>query len=270
MPAFSLFGRISAISLFLALQAASQAQPSKAALQPPANEVAATVPANTPNRGPAQPSLPVSTDEQRGDSLMEQRRYQAALESYSKIERPSAAVWNKMGIAHQLLFDPKNAARCYKESLKLDPEHAETLNNLATLDDANKQFSAAERLYRKALSIEPNSARIFKNLGTNLLMQHRYSESSEAYSRALVLDPHILDKYLGPTVEAAVSTRDRGEESYLWARNCARAGLNDCAIANLRHAFDEGSATTKQVANDQDFVPLRQTPAFERLLAEEP
>ncbi|MFZ0303887.1 MAG: tetratricopeptide repeat protein [Terracidiphilus sp.] len=200
---------------------------------------------------------------------MEQQRYQAALVAYSKVGQPSAAVWNKMGIAHQLLFDPKNANRCYKQSLKLDPEHAETLNNLATLADASKDFSAAERLYRKALSIEPDAARIFKNLGTNLLMQHRYSESSDAYSQALALDPNILDVYAGPTVEAAVSTRDRGEESYLWARNCARAGLNDCAIANLRHAFDEGSATTKQVANDKDFVPLRQTPAFERLLAQQ-
>jgi len=200
---------------------------------------------------------------------MMEGRYQAALEAYSKIAQPSAAVWNIMGVASQLLFDPKNAVRCYKQALKLEPNEYGALNNLATLEAAEQNFSGADRLYRRALKVQPGSARIYKNLGTNLLMQHRYSESSEAYAKALALDPHIFDSPSGPTIEARVSTKDRGEESYLWARNCARAGLNDCAVAQLRRAFDEGSATSKQVANEKDFEAVRQTHDYERLVAEE-
>ena len=89
------------------------------------------------------------------------------------------------------------------------------------------------------------------------------------YSRALALDAHIMDKFQGPTAEAHVPIKVRGEASYVSARTCARAGLNDCAIAQLRKSFNEGFATTKQVANDEDFESLRQTPEFERLLAEQ-
>jgi len=269
MPALSFICRISAISLLVTLQAAPHAQRALAAPEPPDSSLAAASPVNAPFDTSVQASPPAPTAEQRGDSLMVQQQYQAAIDAYSKVERPSASSWNKMGIAYQMLFDTKNAMRCYKESLKIDPNHSGTFNNLATLEDSRKNFAAAERLYRQALKIDPNSARTLKNLGTNLTLQHRYSESAEMYSRALALDPHILDKSSGPTAGARVSIKDRGQESYLSARTCARAGLNDCAIAQLRKAFDEGFATTKQVAADEDFEALRQTPEFERLLAEQ-
>jgi tetratricopeptide (TPR) repeat protein len=195
-------------------------------------------------------------------------QYQAALDAYSNVSQPSAAVWNKMGIANQMLFDANNAARCYKESLKIDPENSGALNNLATILDAHRDLSSAERLYRKALQVNPGSAQIFKNLGTNLLLQHKYDESSDAYAQALSLDPHIFDLNRGLTIENPVSVRDHSAENYLKARSCARAGLNDCAIVHLRRAFDEGSATRKKVAKDSDFEALRQTPEYERLLAE--
>jgi len=274
MPAFPIIGRISAISLLVILQAASHAQPAVAVPQFPESSLAAASPVDAPFDTSVQPSPPAPTAEQRADSLMVQQRYQAAIDAYSNVKPPTASSWNKMGIAYQMLFDPTNATRCYKESLKIDPNHSGTFNNLATLEDSRKNFAAAERFYRQALKIDPNSARTLKNLGTNLTLQHRYSESAEMYSRALVLDPHILDphtegKYSGPTAGALAPIKVRGEESYLSARTCARAGLSDCAIAQLRKAFNEGFATTKQVATDEDFEALRQTPEFVRLLAEQ-
>jgi tetratricopeptide (TPR) repeat protein len=274
MPALTLFGRISAISLLVALQAVTHAQPAAAAPQPPtpqaseSNTVGAA-PANAAAGTAVRTLLPGATDEQRGDFLIISRQYQAAIEAYSKVQQPSATLWNKMGIAYQMLFDSKNAARCYKESLKIDPDHPGALNNLATLEDARKNYAAAERLYRQALKITPGSARVFKNLGTNLMMQHRYSESSDAYAQALTLDSHILDPNSGPSTDARVSIKDLGEVSYISARSCARAGLNDCAIQHLRKAFDEGFATIKQVASDNDFEALRGKPEFEHLLAEQ-
>jgi tetratricopeptide (TPR) repeat protein len=269
MPALTLFGRIAAISLLVALQAATLAQPAVPAPQPSDSSIAAAAPANAPFSTTVQASPQASTTEQEGDFLILRQQYQAALEAYSKIEHPSATLWNKMGIASQMLFDEKNATRCYKESLQIDPNYSGALNNLAALEDARKNFAAAERLYRRALKINPGSARTLKNLGTNLAMQRRYSSSSEAYSEALAQDPHILDKFSGPTAEARVPIKVRGEASNLSARSCARAGLNDCAIAQLRKAFDEGSATTKQVADGKDFEALRGTPEYERLLAEQ-
>lgn len=269
MPALTFFGRISAVSLLIAISAASHAQPAVAASQSSDSSVAAAVPADAPFAATAQTSQPANSDERSGDVLIVKKQYQAAIDAYSGVKQPSAAVWNKMGIAYEMLLDSKSAARCYKESLKVNPNYPGALNNLATLEDANKNFAAAERLYRRALIVNPHSARVYKNLGTNLLMQHKFSESSDAYSQALALDPHILDPFTGPTTVARVSMKDRGEASYLSARSCAQAGLNNCAIEHLRKAFDEGFVTREQVTKDEGFEALRGKPEFERLLAEQ-
>jgi tetratricopeptide (TPR) repeat protein len=269
MPAIASYGWISVIALFVALPALPQSQFAAAAPQPFAPSSYAGPPADVPSSDSVQASPSLSTEESKGDFLMIHIQYQAALDAYSNVSPPSAAVWNKMGIAYEMLFDANNAARCYKESLKIDPENAGALNNLATILDERKDFSAAERLYRKALQINSSSAQIFKNLGTNLLLQHKFRESSDAYAQALALDPHIFDSNRGPTIKTPVSIKYLGADSYVKARSCARAGLNDCAIVNLRQAFDEGSATKKQVVKDNDFEALRQTPEFERLLAEQ-
>src|SRR5580692_9311388 len=119
MPALTLFGRISVVSLLFAIQAAAYAQPAGAAPQPSDSSIAATAPAIVPFKDSVQVPTPAPTGEQQGDLLMVQQRYQAALEVYSKVEPPTAALENKMGIAYQMLFDPKSAIRCYKESLKM-------------------------------------------------------------------------------------------------------------------------------------------------------
>src|ERR1700722_15576632 len=110
--------------LFLPLLAislrGSRAQPSQAPGPAPAPNSTAT------------PQKPLSP-EQLGDSLVGHQRYQAAIEAYSKAPEMTADIWNKMGIAYQMLFNAKDAARCYKESLMLDPANPQVMNNLATV-----------------------------------------------------------------------------------------------------------------------------------------
>ena len=209
------------------------------------------------------------TPELKGDLLMARQEDLAAIRTYAEVEQPSADLWNKMGIAYQMLFDFRNAARCYKESLRLEPSSIRALNNLATVDDSLKDFSAAERLYEKDLRLYPRSAQILKNLGTNLLMQHQYGRGSDAYRQALAIDPHIFDSQSGPSIDAPAPAQERGAENYFQARSCASARLTDCALTHLRAAFNEGSATLQRVANEDDFDALRENPEFQSLLAEQ-
>ena len=60
--------------------------------------------------------------EQMGDLLEREGHYQAAIEAYAQVLTPSAVVWNKLGICYQLLYDLKDAERCYKESLSQFPQ----------------------------------------------------------------------------------------------------------------------------------------------------
>lgn len=248
--------------------AAQADTPSDQAPTPASAQPAAQVPAPAPAPVPAVvPAGPPPTFEELADSLAVRQRYQAAIAAYTKIENPSAGVWNKMGIAYQMMFDEKDALRCYNASIKIDPRNATVINNLATVYDSLKQYGNAERLYRKALKIDPHSALIHRNLGSNQLAQHKYKKGWDAYKAALAIDPHIFQNRTGASVQNPASTQDRGAIHYFMARGCVSAGNLECAIQNLRMALNEGYTSPKKIADDVFFASLRELPDFQMLIA---
>lgn len=209
------------------------------------------------------------TPEELGDALMAHRRYQAAIEAFKQDPKPSAAVWNKMGIAYQMLFDLQDATLCYKTSLKMNPKSPNVLNNLGTVYDSMKQFKQAVKMYRKALKYEPDSALVLKNLGTDLLAQHKYEKGWEVYKQALAADPQIFERNMGPKVENPASVQDRGAMNFYMAKGCVRAGRTERAIEYLRMALNEGFTSPKKIAADQEFAVLHGQPAFEKLMSDQ-
>lgn len=208
-----------------------------------------------------------ATPEQVGDALMAHQRYQAAIEAYKKAPQNSPDVWNKMGIAYQLMFNPTDAMHCYRNSYKLNDKSSNVLNNLGTVYDALKQYHNAEKMYRKALKIDPQSALIRKNLGTNLLAQHKYSKGWQEYQVALRIDPQIFENNTRPRIENPASVSDRGAMNYYMAKGCAKAGMADQAVEYLRMAMNEGYTNPKKIIADNEFASLHGNPAFEQLLA---
>jgi tetratricopeptide (TPR) repeat protein len=262
-------------------ESASQTIPQTAvqsATQAPAQAPAADttrVPAPAPGEAVAiagQPKpvaavpAPPATPEEWGDSMMAQQRFQAAIEAYKKAPR-SADVWNKLGIAYQLMLNPESASHCYEASLKLNPKSAQVMNNLGTIYDSEKEYNNAERMYRKALKLDPKSALIYKNLGTNLLSRHKYKKGWEVYKTALELDPNIFRNSTSPRVQNPASSEERGAMNYYMAKGCVRAGMNDCAIDYLRMALNEGFTSPKKIEADSEFAGLKSLPAFQQLLA---
>jgi tetratricopeptide (TPR) repeat protein len=241
---------------------------------PVAAAVAQVVPANSGSSSSAQAQTATQSPaqvspEDQGDSLEAQKRYQAAIAAYSKVPHPSAEVWNKMGIAYQMLFNLKDAQRCYKESIKQNPKNATTVNNLGTIYDSLKQYGQAEKMYRKALKIAPNSAVIYKNLGTNLMTQHKYEKGMQAYDAAMRLEPGIFQDTNSPRVANPTNVQERGAMNYYMALGCVRSGQTDCALQYLRVALNEGYITAKKLAADDQFLSLRDNPGFQQLLADQ-
>ena len=224
--------------------------------------------AGSPPQGISGAQEPPITAEDIGDSLLVKRSYQEAIEQYKKMTPQTADLWNKMGIAYQMLFDLKDAARCYKASLRLNPAHGYALNNMGTIYDAQSDFRKAEGFYRKAVEVNPESARSAMNLGTNLMTQRRYSEGSEMYKRALALDPEVFDTSEGPISENGVPIEQRGAMNYYKAKDYAQAGMIDRALKFLKKALNEGFASPADVAQDTSFAGLRHNPAFKRMMAE--
>ena len=229
-------------------------------------------PATVTESAPAKTAVPEQpkaqpTPEQLGDALMAHQRYQAAIEAYKKGTPSEPAVWNKLGIAYQLMFDLTDAMQSYQKAHKLEPRNSNVLNNLGTVYDALKQYHNAEKMYRKALKIDPHSALILKNLGTNLLTQHKYEKGWQQYQMAIKYDPNIFQDTSRPRVENPASVSDRGAMNYYMARGCVRAGMPERAIQYLRMALNEGYTNPKKLIADDEFASLHGVPAFEELLA---
>jgi tetratricopeptide (TPR) repeat protein len=222
--------------------------------------------ANPEPAAPVATVKPPPTPVDLGDSMMAHQRYQAAIEAYKKAP-PDAAVWNKLGIAYQMMFNVTDAMRCYQASLRLDPKNPSVLNNLGTAYDALKQYHSAQKMYKKALKVDPRSALVLKNLGTNLLAQHKYQKGWEYYKAALVIDPAIFDNNSRPRVENPASVQDRGAMNYYMAKGCVRAGMPQRAIGYLRAAINEGFTNPKKIIADTEFASLHGMPEFEEMMA---
>jgi tetratricopeptide (TPR) repeat protein len=207
------------------------------------------------------------TPEDVGDAMMVHQRYQAAIEAYQHASQDSPDVWNKMGIANQMMFNLQEASRCYQMSLALNPSNPHVVNNLGTVYESEKRYGEAERMYRRSIRLAPGSALVYKNLGTVLLVQHNYKKGWEAYQTALSLDPKIFLEHASPKVQDPGSAQDRGAMNYYMAKGCARAGMNDCAIDYLRRALNEGFTNERKLGADSEFSGLKGIPAFEQLLA---
>jgi tetratricopeptide (TPR) repeat protein len=237
---------------------------------PPASQPATLTPGpSISGSSPLQyvPTAPPPTPEQLGDSMSVRQRYQAAIAAYSKADPMTPVIWNKMGIAYQMMFNVKDATRCYNASLKLDPRNAQVVNNLATVYDSQKQFGQAEKLYRKALKLDPKSALIHRNLGSNLMAQHKYKKGAESYRAALTIDPQIFTSHTGASVQNPASAQDRGALHYYMARGCVSAGNSECAIQNLRLALNEGYTNVRKIVTDESFASIRELPGFQQLIA---
>lgn len=263
LPASAVVAAFAIASQLLLVQSAGAAS---VAFTPSSQSLAtlASMPATEPQVSAAQLQ---QDPEELGDTLFSRKQYQAAIEAYKQASRDSAAVWNKMGIAYQLMFNSDEAMKCYLTSLKLEPQNGSVLNNLGTIYVTLKDYRNAERYYRKALKIDPKSAVILKNLGSELLARRKYKQGGECYAAALAIDPGIFDNSASPRIADPTTASSRGAMNYYMAITCVRAGMNDRAIEYLRIALNDKFTNPKKIVADSEFAGLRRVPAFEQLLA---
>lgn len=207
------------------------------------------------------------TPEQLGDALMIHQRYQAAIDAYRNAPPDTARIWNKMGVAYQLMFDNHDAERCYRKALKLDPKNAKVLNNLGSVYMQLKLYPSAEHIYRQAIHLNPQSALFRKNLGTAYLAEGKYKKGWKEYESALALDSSVFSRITGMRVENPASLRDRGAMNFYMAKSCAHAGLFPLAVEYLRLALNEGFTNPKKILADVELSRMRIAPEFQQLMA---
>lgn len=208
--------------------------------------------------------------EARGDVFMARKMYREAIDAYREAPE-SAILWNKIGIGYHQMLQLNLAKKNYQHALKLDPKYSEAVNNLGTIDYAQKKYGSAIKRYHTALKLKPDTASYYSNLGTAYFAKKDYKNASLSYSTALHLDPDIFENHstFGTTLQER-SVSEFAKFHYYLARSYAKAGQNDRALLYIRKSLEEGFKDRRLYLEEPEFEVLRGTQEFKDLMTLEP
>ncbi len=238
--------------------------------------VQAPAPTASPEQAPPVVSLTSGTPqelEKQGDLFRSQKRYLDSIDYYDAAlaKQPTPLLWNKKGMCQLFLQHQKEAKKSFEESLKLDKNSAEGLNNLGYIAQLETRYNRAIKYYEKALAIRPNSATFHYNMGAAYFAKHDFAKATVEYRAAYDLDPEIFQRVsrMGIMVQSS-SPEDRAAFAYMVAKMYAQAGDNDHSLAYLRKAMEQGYKNINNVYKDNEFATLRTDPRFAELMAQKP
>ncbi len=125
-------------------------------------------------------------------------RIALALANFVPSPQPSAITCSsqeqyRRGLVLQERNELEEAALCYQESLRLDPDQAEAHNNLGNLHLKRGELTAAEGCYQQALRVRPDYVEAWNNLGVLYGKRRQINEASTCYQTALELRSDLFE-----------------------------------------------------------------------------
>ena len=90
---------------------------------------------------------------------------------------------------------PERAEKLFLKSLEINPNYAETYNNLGNSLKEMGRFSEAVNCFERAVTLKPNLAATHNNLGVVLKDLGKLDEAEVCYRRALELKPDYAEAY---------------------------------------------------------------------------
>lgn len=221
--------------------------------------------------------LPLDTStaedlERQGDQLRSTKQFLDAVDSYQAAigKKPSAVLYNKLGMTYVHLQRFADAQKAMNRSIKMDKNYAGAYNNLASVHYFQRKHNKAIRLYRKAIELAPNNASYHCNLGAALMAKKKIEEAAHEFMTAVQLDPEVLERssIAGYSAQVRTSPEERAQFSYLMAKTYAKSGDAQRSLVYLRKAMEEGYKGISKVYEDSEFASLRETPQFKELMAQ--
>lgn len=222
---------------------------------------------------PPAPNASVEDLDARGDELRGQKAFLDALDYYRAAlsKKPSASLYNKVGMTELQLRRDQESARDFEKSVKLDHQFADAWNNLGVAWYFQLKYKKAIKQYEKAIKLKPDVASFYNNLGAAYYGKKEWEKASIAYGQALQLDPDIFERTSRTGITAQLpSPEERARFEYLIAKLYAKQGNSDRALEYLRRAIEEGYPGIDDVYNDADFEGVRRDTRFTQLMASKP
>ena len=87
------------------------------------------------------------------------------------------------------------AQELYNQVLKINPNHSQTLNNIAVIFTNSKDYQKAISSYEKAIEINPNFADAHYNLGVIFMKLKDYQKAKDCYEKAIEINPNYAKAY---------------------------------------------------------------------------
>jgi peptidylprolyl isomerase len=97
------------------------------------------------------------------------------------------------GVAFQDSGSIDEAVECYKEAIKLNPNHAEAHYNLAVIFQKKEQLDKAKFLYLAVISLKPEFFQAYLNLGIAFLKEDKIDEAINFLQEALEIKPDYAE-----------------------------------------------------------------------------
>ncbi|MFA5823058.1 MAG: tetratricopeptide repeat protein [Thermodesulfovibrionales bacterium] len=115
----------------------------------------------------------------------------AGIEDYTK----SAEYWFYLGVAYSDLGMHKEAIEAYKQSIRINPDHAETHYNLGCTYSKSGMYKEAIEAFKQAIRIKPVISEAHYNLGVAYSDLGMHKEAIEAYKQAIRIKPVISEAH---------------------------------------------------------------------------
>ncbi len=88
--------------------------------------------------------------------------------------------------------DLEEAQEDYRQILKSNPNHAESLHQAAVLASKMSSFDDAERLFQESLAVEKPTAKLLNDYGYHLFLQDELEKAEEYFRKAVDEDPEFV------------------------------------------------------------------------------
>jgi Tfp pilus assembly protein PilF len=137
----------------------------------------------------------------QGSVLMQQGRYDAALESFEEANRiapGNATVQNMIGLCHLRLEQFDQALLAFNNALSLIPGFTDARNNRGAAYLSIGQYHLAEVDFVAVLgdSTYPHRKQVYYNLGMSYLQRGENGAAEENFRKAIILPNPVFDAYL--------------------------------------------------------------------------
>ena len=134
----------------------------------------------------------------QGNTLLELKRYQEALEAYDKtiqLQPNYLEAWNGRGKALNYLQRSEEAIASFDSAIKIQPNNLEAWSERGNVQIKQQQYSEAITSFDKAVKIQPNNSLAWHKCGIALHNLHRYQEAVESYDKAIENKPDYAEAW---------------------------------------------------------------------------